>query len=90
MDVLVLDDWGLAPLTATDGRELLEVIEDRCLVKSTVVTGQVPVNQWHAVIGDPTVADAILDRLVHNAHRIEFKGESMRRMKNRPTTQEEQ
>ncbi|MDP2857588.1 MAG: IS21-like element helper ATPase IstB, partial [Bacillota bacterium] len=65
VDVLVLDDWGLTPLTATDGRELLEVIEDRCQARSTVVTSQVPVDQWHAVIGDPSVADAILDRLVH-------------------------
>jgi DNA replication protein DnaC len=89
VDVLVFDDWGLTPLTATDGRELLEVIEDRCQAKSTVVTSQVPVDQWHAVIGDPSVADAILDRLVHHAHRIELRGESMRRVKNRPATQEE-
>lgn len=89
VDVLVLDDWGLTPLTATDGRELLEVIEDRCQTGSTVVTSQLPVAQWHAVIGDPSVADAILDRLVHHAHRIELQGESMRRVKNRPTAQEE-
>lgn len=89
VDVLVLDDWGLTPLTATEGRELLEIIEDRCLAKSTLVTSQVPVDKWHAVIGDPSVADAILDRLVHHAHRIELKGESMRRVKNRPAAQEE-
>jgi len=89
VEVLVLDDWGLAPLTATEGRELLEVIEDRWQAKSTVVTSQVPVDQWHALIGDPSVADAILDRLVHHAHRIELKGESMRRVKNRPAAQEE-
>ena len=89
VEVLVLDDWGLAPLAATDGRELLEVIEDRWQAKSTVVTSQVPVDQWHAVIGDPSVADAILDRLVHHAHRIELKGESLRRVKNRPAAQEE-
>jgi len=89
VDVLVLDDWGLTPLTATDGRELLEVIDDRCQAKSTVVTSQVPVDQWHAAISDPSVADAILDRLVHNAHRIELRGESMRRVKNRPAAQEE-
>lgn len=89
VEVLVLDDWGLAPLTATEGRELLEVIEDRWQTKSTVVTSQVPVDQWHALIGDPSVADAILDRLVHHAHRIELKGESLRRVKNRLAAQEE-
>ena len=89
VDVLVLDDWGLTPLAAADGRELLEVIEDRCQARSTVVTSQVPVDQWHAVIGDPSVADAILDRLVHHAHRIELKGESMRRVKNRPPAPED-
>jgi DNA replication protein DnaC len=89
VDVLLLDDWGLSPLTAADGRELLEVIEDRCETGSTVVTSQLPVDQWHAVIGDPSVADAILDRLVHHAHRIELRGESMRRVKNRPTAEDE-
>lgn len=83
-EVLVLDDWGIAPLSAAEGRELLEVIEDRCQTGSTLVTSQLPVAQWHGVIGDPSVADAILDRLVHHAHRIEMKGESMRKLKNKP------
>lgn len=77
----MLDDWGLATLGPGDGRELLEVIEDRSQTKSTLIASQLPVDDWHAAIGDPTVADAILDRLVHNAHRITMKGESMRRVK---------
>lgn len=89
VEVLVLDDWGLTPLSANEGRELLEVIEERCLAGSTVVTSQLPVSKWHAVMGDPSVADAILDRLVHHAHRIELQGESMRRVKNKPTAEEE-
>lgn len=81
-DLLVLDDWGLTPLNTNEGREILEVIEDRCLNRSTVIAGQLPVDSWHAVIGDPSVADAILDRLVHNSYHITLKGESMRRIKN--------
>ena len=81
VDLLVLDDWGLATLGPGDGRELLEVIEDRSQTKSTLIASQLPVDDWHAAIGDPTVADAILDRLVHNAHRITMKGESMRKVK---------
>ena len=81
MDLLVLDDWGLATLGPGDGRELLKVIEDRSQAKSTLIASQLPVDDWHAAIGDPTVADAILDRLVHNAHRITMKGESMRKVK---------
>ena len=89
VEVLVLDDWGLTPLSAAEGRELLEVIEDRCQTGSTLVTSQLPVAQWHGVMGDPSVADAILDRLVHHAHRIELKGESMRKVKNKPAAQEQ-
>jgi len=89
-EVLVLDDWGIAPLSAAEGRELLEVVEDRCQTGSTLVTSQLPVAQWHAVIGDPSVADAILDRLVHHAHRIEMKGESMRKLKNKPAAKVEE
>lgn len=78
-ELLILDDWGLSVLTATERRDLLEILEDRQGRGSTIVTSQVPVNQWHEVIGDPTLADAILDRLVHNAHRLTLTGDSMRR-----------
>ena len=79
-DLLVLDDWGLAKLTAPQRRDLLEVLDDRHNRKSTLVTGQLPVEHWHKIIGDPTLADAILDRLIHNAYRINLKGESMRKL----------
>lgn len=78
-NLLVLDDWGLTPMTDTQRRDLLELLEDRYGRKSTIVTSQLPVTSWHEAIGDPTLADAILDRLVHNAHKIELKGESMRK-----------
>ena len=78
-DLLILDDWGLEPLDASARHDLLEILEERYGRRSTVVTSQLPVNRWHEVIGDPTYADAILDRLVHNAHRIELSGESLRR-----------
>jgi len=80
-DVLVVDDFGLAPLTDGERRQFLEVLEDRSGSKSTIVASQLPVSSWHDVIGEPTVADAILDRLVHNAHRIELKGASMRKQR---------
>ena len=79
VQVLILDDWGLAPLNAEQRRDLLEIMDDRHGKGSTVVTSQVPVDHWHEVIGDPTIADAILDRLVHNAHRLVLKGESLRK-----------
>ena len=78
-DLLVLDDWGLTPMTDPQRRDLLELLEDRYGKKSTIVTSQLPVTSWHEAIGDPTLADAILDRIVHNAHKIELKGESMRK-----------
>jgi DNA replication protein DnaC len=77
--VLVLDDFGLAPLTDPERRDLLEVIEDRHGTGSTLITSQLPLENWHEHIGDPTIADAILDRLIHNAHRINLKGGSMRK-----------
>lgn len=77
--LLVLDDFGMAPLSDMERRHLLEVIEDRHHTASTIVTSQLPVDHWYEIIGDPTIADAILDRLVHNAHRITLKGESMRK-----------
>lgn len=78
--VLILDDIGLAPMTAPERRDLLEVIEDRHGLASTIVATQLPIEAWHENIRDPTIADAILDRLVHNAHRINLKGESMRKL----------
>jgi DNA replication protein DnaC len=77
--LLILDDWGLAPLHAEARRDLLEIVDDRHGRTATLITSQFPVDRWHDLIGDPTYADAILDRLIHNAHRIELKGESMRK-----------
>jgi DNA replication protein DnaC len=77
--LLLLDDFGLAPMTDSERRDLLEVIEDRHGHASTIITSQLPVEHWHESIGDPTIADAILDRLIHNAHRINLKGGSMRK-----------
>jgi DNA replication protein DnaC len=77
--ILVIDDLGLAPMTDSERRDLLEVIEDRHGSASTIVTSQLPIENWHEHIGDPTIADAILDRLIHNAHKIKMKGGSMRR-----------
>ncbi|MGH6716337.1 MAG: IS21-like element helper ATPase IstB [Bradyrhizobium sp.] len=82
VQVLILDDWGLEPLNAEARHDLLEILEERYGRRSTIVTSQLPVDKWHAVIGDPTYADAILDRLLHNAPRIELAGDSLRR--NRP------
>ena len=80
-ELLVMDDFGLSPVTASQARDLLEVIDDRAQSRSTVVASQLPVEKWHGAIQDPTLADAILDRLVHGAHRLALSGESMRRMK---------
>jgi DNA replication protein DnaC len=78
-DVLVIDDWAMAPLAETERRDFLEICDDRYQTRSTILTSQVPVANWHAQIGDPTSADSILDRLVHNAHRIDLKGDSIRK-----------
>ena len=83
-DILILDDWGPERLTAAQRRDLMEIVEDRYGRRSTVVTSQLPVDTWHAVIGEPTFADAILDRLVHNAHRIELDGPSLRKAADAP------
>jgi DNA replication protein DnaC len=80
-DLLVLDDFGLAPMSDEIKRDLLEIVDDRFDKKSTLITSQLPVDQWHRHLDDPTLADAILDRLVHNAYKIELKGESMRKKK---------
>lgn len=81
IDVLILDDWGLSKLMAEQRRDMLEILEDRYDSRSTIVTSQLPVDKWHDIIGDPTLADAILDRLVHNAYKINLRGESMRKSK---------
>jgi DNA replication protein DnaC len=78
-DLLVLDDWGLGPFTTTESRELLEVLEDRCQTKSTVVASQAPVDKWYELMPDSTVADAVMDRLVHNAYKFVLRGESLRK-----------
>ena len=78
-DLLILDDWGLEPLDAGARHDLLEILEERYGRRSTMITSQLPVDRWHDIIGDPSSADAILDRLIHNAHRIDLSGESLRR-----------
>jgi len=79
-DLVVLDDWGLEKLTLGQRNDVLELMEDRHGSRSTLITSQLPVKDWHAAIGDATLADAILDRLVHNSHRVVLKGKSMRSM----------
>jgi DNA replication protein DnaC len=81
VQLLILDDWGITPLTAEGRRDLMEIVDDRHDRASTIVTSQIPVELWHEHIGNPTIADAVLDRLVHGAHRIELKGESMRKIR---------
>lgn len=85
-DLLLLDDWGLMGLEAEARRDFLELVDDRHGQRATLITSQLPVEHWHDLIGDPTLADAILDRLVHNAYRITLKGESMRKRQARPLT----
>jgi DNA replication protein DnaC len=80
-DLLILDDFGLLPIDNQNRSALMEIIEDRHAKASMIITSQLPVNAWHEVIGEKTIADAILDRIVHDAHRIELKGESMRKMR---------
>lgn len=88
-DVIALDDWGLDKLDRDQRLDLLELLEDRHGRRSTLVAAQVPVDQWHKIIGDPTLADAILDRLVHNAHRLQLTGDSMRKKYSVLTEKEE-
>jgi len=80
-DLLILDDYGLAKLNREKRHDLLEILEDRHGLRSTLVTSQLPIKNWHEQVGDPTLADAILDRVVHNAHKIELEGDSMRKRK---------
>lgn len=83
-DILLLDDFAMAPMKDGERRDFLEICDDRYQRRSLILTSQMPVAHWHEQIGDPTIADSILDRLIHNAHRIELKGESMRRKKRKP------
>lgn len=85
--VLVLDDWGLAKMADRERRDLLEVIEDRCGITSTIISSQLPLERWHDIIGDPTIADAVLDRVIHSAHAISLSGaeESMRKTLSKKT-----
>jgi DNA replication protein DnaC len=79
--VLIIDDWGLAKLADRERRDILEILEDRHNLTSTIISSQIPVDKWHDLIGDPTIADAVLDRLIHNAHAITMKGkDSMRKI----------
>ncbi|HZD89444.1 MAG TPA: IS21-like element helper ATPase IstB [Pseudolabrys sp.] len=82
--LLILDDWGLEPLGPDQRRDLLEILEERYGRGATLITSQIPVDRWHEIIGDPTLADAILDRIIHNAHRLKLRGDSLR--KNAATT----
>ena len=90
VDLLVVDDWAMAPMQETERRDFWEICEERYQLHSTVLTSQVPVAKWHEQIGDPTIADGILDRLVHNAHRMELRGESMRKTKTKRTESKEE
>jgi len=80
VEVLVVDDWAMSPLSDNERRDFLEICDDRYQSRSTILASQIPVAHWHERIGDPTLADSILDRLVHNAYKIELKGPSMRKM----------
>jgi DNA replication protein DnaC len=85
-DVLVMDDWGLAVLSDQHRRDLLEILDDRYNLRATVITSQLPIAHWHEAVGDPTLADAILDRVVHNAYKINLSGSSMRKEREKLTT----
>jgi DNA replication protein DnaC len=89
VDVLLLDDFAMAPLKDSERRDFLEICDDRYQRRSMILTSQMPVAHWHEQIGDPTIADSILDRLVHNAHRIELHGESMRKKQPRKPGEED-
>jgi DNA replication protein DnaC len=79
--LLILDDWGLEPLGPEQRRDVLEIVEDRYGRGATLITSQIPVDRWHDLIGEPTLADAILDRIIHNAHRLQLNGDSLRKQK---------
>ena len=79
VSLLILDDWGLEPFGPDHRRDLLEIAEERYGRGATLITSQIPVDRWHDIIGEPTIADAVLDRIVHNAHRLKLKGDSLRK-----------
>ena len=83
-DLLILDDWGPERMTAPQRRDLMEIVEDRYGGGATLITSQLPVDAWHDIVDEPTFADAILDRLIHNAHRLTLDGPSMRKTRNAP------
>ena len=85
-DVLVMDDWGLAVLSDQHRRDLLEILDDRYNLRATIITSQLPIAHWHEAVGDPTLADAILDRVVHNSYKINISGNSMRKEREKLTT----
>ncbi|MCP5001775.1 MAG: ATP-binding protein, partial [Hyphomicrobiales bacterium] len=89
-DLLILDDWGPERLNAGQRRDMMEIVEDRYGTGSTLITSQLPVDKWHDVIGEPTFADAILDRLVHNAYRLELNGPSMRKPERKESNKEQE
>jgi DNA replication protein DnaC len=84
-DLLLLDDWGMSKIASEQSRDLLEIIDDRHALRSTLITSQFPVDHWHELIEDPTLADAILDRIIHNAYKINLKGDSMRKKRSKLT-----
>jgi len=88
VELLIVDDWAMAPLSDAERRDFLEICDARYQARSTLLTSQLPVASWHSQIGDPTLADSILDRLVHNAHRIELQGESLRKKRGSKTSKE--
>ena len=79
VDLLILNDWGPEPLLPEQQRDLLEIVEDRYNAGSLIITSQLPVDRWYELVGNPTLADAILDRIIHNAYRVELSGESLRK-----------
>ena len=85
-DLLILDDWGLAPIGQAERNDLLELLDDRTSAKATLITSQLPVENWYAYLNDPTLADAILDRIVHGSHRLALKGDSLRKKVTAPST----
>jgi len=87
IDVLVIDDWAMAPLAEAERLDFWEICEDRYQTRSTILTSQLPVARWHEQIGDPTAADGILDRLVHNAYRLEMRGDSLRKGRGQKPTE---
>ena len=87
-DLLIIDDFGLLPIDSANRSALMEIVEDRHKRASMIITSQLPVNCWHDVIGEKTVADAILDRIVHDAHRIELRGESLRKAREKQKNME--